>query len=154
MTLKLVERPALTVVGLQIRTTPMSPDIPALWPHFVARIPEIAGRAEARVTYGVMHDVAAGMASFDYLAGVAVSAAQDLPVGMVSLALPAGPYAAFSFPLSGLAAGFASIFERLLPASGHERVPGQPYFERYGEAFCPNEPDSPVEIYLPVRPRA
>ena len=52
--MKIIDRPALTVVGLQIRTTPMSPDIPALWPRFVARIPEIEPVLEPRVSYGVM----------------------------------------------------------------------------------------------------
>jgi len=151
MKLNLAERPAITVIGLQIRTAPMSPEIPALWPRFVARIPEIGHTTEGRVTYGVMRNVAGGMDSFDYLAGVAVSEAAEVPPGMSRVELPAGTYAAFRFPLSGLGAGFADIFQRLLPGSGWLQAAG-PYFERYGEDFCPDDVSSPVEVWLPVRP--
>lgn len=149
--MKIVDRPALTVAGLQIRATPMSPDIPALWTRFVARIAEIEPLLEPRVTYGVMHHQA-DEASFDYLAAVSVEPAAAVPDGMVRLTLPAGSYACFSYPLSGLGAGYGEIFERLLPASGHVQAPG-PMFERYGEDFCPDEPDSAVEIWVPVAPR-
>lgn len=152
MKLTLVDRPAVIVVGLQIRTLPMSPDIPALWPRFVARIPEIAHPAEARVTYGVMRQAAGGMNAFDYLAAVSVAAPGPVPAGMTQLALPAGLYAFFSYPLSGLGAGFGEIFERLLPQSGFVQRLG-PFFERYNEDFCPDRPESAVEIYLPVAPK-
>ncbi|RYE80549.1 MAG: AraC family transcriptional regulator [Hyphomicrobiales bacterium] len=150
MTLNIVERPAATVVGLQIRTLPMSPDIPALWPRFVARIGEIANPAETAVTYGVMQSREGGL---DYLAAIAVTSADAVPPGMTVQILPAGAYACFSYPLSGLAAGFAEIHERLLPASGHVQRPG-PSFERYGADFCPDDPASLVEIWLPVAPKA
>ena len=150
--MKIVDRPALTVVGLQIRTTPMSPDIPALWPRFVARMPEVEAVLEPRVSYGVVHNNAAGGAGFDYLAAVSVDASAALPPGMTRLELPAGRYACFSYPLSRLGEGFCEVFERLLPASEFVQAAG-PLFERYGEDFCPDESDSPVEIWLPVAPR-
>ncbi|KAK6025068.1 transcriptional regulator, effector binding domain protein [Ostertagia ostertagi] len=150
MTLKIIDRPAaVIVVGLQIRATPMSPDIPALWPRFIDRVAEIGHPLEERVTYGVMQAVADGGDRFDYLAGIAVTTADTLPDGMARVVLPAGLYAVFSYPLSGLAAGFGEIYERLLPGSGWVQRPG-PYFERYGPDFCPDDPASLVEIYLPV----
>jgi AraC family transcriptional regulator len=152
MTLEIIERPAVTVVGLQIRTAPMSPDIAALWPRFMARLSEIAQPAEPGATYGVMQDLHGGTAAMDYMAAVAVTSPCAVPDGMTSLDLPAGTYARFSYPFSGLAAGFGEIFERLLPASDWVRRAG-PYFERYGKDFCPDEPASPVEIWLPVAPR-
>ncbi|MGM9484072.1 GyrI-like domain-containing protein [Roseateles sp. NT4] len=149
--MKIIERSALTVVGLQIHATPMSPAIPALWPRFVARIPEIESVAEPRVSYGVMHNQAADQ-SFDYLAAVSVAPSAVAPNGMTRLTLPAGRYACFSVPLSGLGEGYCDIFERQLPASGHVQV-GGPLFERYGEDFCPDDPASLVEIWVPVAPR-
>lgn len=151
--MKILDRTALTVVGLQIRATPMSPDIPALWPRFVARIPEIGAVREARVSYGVMHNQAVDGASFDYLAAVSVDAAAGgLPADMTRLVLPAGRHACFSYPLNRLGEGYGEIFERLLPASDYVQAAG-PMFERYGEDFCPDEPESAVEIWLPVLPR-
>ncbi len=150
--MRIIDRPALTVVGLQIRTTPMSPDIPALWPRFVARIPAIEPVLEPRVSYGVVHNNAADGSGFDYLAAVSVPASAAVPEGMTTLVLPAGSYACFSYPLSRLGDGFCEIFERLLPASGYGQAAG-PLFERYGEDFCPDEPDSAVEIWVRVAPR-
>ena len=148
--MNIVDRPTLTVIGLQIRTTPLSPDIPALWPRFVARIPEIAQQTEARTTYGVIHNQSDS--GFDYLACVAVEPSAAVPAGMTRLTLPAGHHAFFSFPLSRLGDGFGDIFERRLPASAYVQAAG-PLFERYGPAFCPDEPDSLVEVYLPVAAR-
>ncbi|MEO6279735.1 GyrI-like domain-containing protein [Roseateles sp.] len=150
MTLNIVDRPAVTVVGLQIRTLPRSPQIPALWPRFVARIGEIAHPAEAQVSYGVMQSVDGAL---EYMAGIAVTSAAAVPPGMTVQQLPAGAYACFSYPLSGLGAGFSEIYERLLPESGYVQRPG-PSFERYGPDFCPDEPASLVEIWLPVAPKA
>lgn len=145
-------RPATTIVGLKIRTAPMSPDIPALWPRFVARIPEIAHPATPRVTYGVMTPVGPDMAGLDYMAGVAVSEAAALPEGLSSWLLPAGTYAVFRCPLDRLGAGYGEIFGTWLPASDWVQAAG-PLFERYDEDFCPDRPASLVEIGVPVAPR-
>jgi len=152
MTLNLIHRPATTVIGLLIHTQPMSPEIPALWRRFVARIPEIAGQAEPKVSYGVMGD-GGDMNHLDYMAAVSVSEGVAVPDGMTRLVLPAGNYARFSYPLARLGEGFGEIFRRLLPESAYVQAPG-PYFERYGEDFRPDDPESPVEIYLPVSPKA
>lgn len=149
MSLKTVERPAQTVVGLQIRTKPMSPEIPALWPRFVPRIDEIANPAEPRVSYGVMRH-AAGV--LEYAAGVSVTKAEHVPAGMVAITLPAGVYAEFSYPISGLGKGFGEIHNRLIPSSGYQQADG-PFFERYDEKFDPTNPQAAVVIYIPVRPK-
>lgn len=150
MTLKIVERAALTVVGMEIGTKPMSPDIPALWPAFMAREAEIENRNERDVTYGVMSHREGTMQILHYMAAVAVAAPGPVPRGMISRAIPAGLYASFSFPLSELAKGFGEIFNRLLPASRFVQIPG-PYFERYDEKFDPADTRSVVEICLPVK---
>jgi len=85
-----------------------------------------------------------------YMAAVSVAKRGRVPGGMTLLILPAGRYASFRFPLSGLANGFCEIFNRLLPTSGYGQAPG-PFFERYDEAFDPGNPGSMVEICLPIR---
>lgn len=147
-----VERPALTVVGLAIQTRPMSPDIPALWPKFVARIPEIRDPLEPQVSYGVMQFREGTPAPLFYLAAVSVSSHEPVPHGMQSLVLAGGPYARFQYPLGDLGKGFGEIFTRLLPSSDYRQAAG-PFFERYDENFDPGNPGSLVEIYLPVRGR-
>jgi AraC family transcriptional regulator len=66
--------------------------------------------------------------------------------------VPAGTYASFSYPLSGLGKGFGEIFNRLLPESGYVPTPAAS-FERYDEKFDPANPQSAVEILIPVRKR-
>jgi AraC family transcriptional regulator len=150
MALEIVERPAATVIGLSILTQPMSPEIPALWPKFVARIPDIPGQTEPRVTYGVMQSDAA-MQALHYMACVAVRAGEAAPPGMEVRELPAGRYAVFRYPLARLGEGFGEVFGRLR-SSDYEQAAG-PLFERYGEAFDPADPQSMVEIQVPVRRR-
>jgi AraC family transcriptional regulator len=150
--INVLERPALTVMGLAIQTRPRSVEIPALWPKFVARIPEIPDLSEPRVSYGVMQLRPGAAAPLFYMAAVPVSSDDRVPSGMESLVLAAGTYAVFRYPLSGLGEGFGEIFNRLLPSSDYQQAAG-PYFERYDEAFDPADPGSMVEIYLPVRER-
>jgi AraC family transcriptional regulator len=150
MTLHIIERPSFTVMGLHIVTRPMSPDIPALWPRFMSRVSEIERPTERAVTYGVMQSDSPDMSRLDYWAAVAVASSGRTPAGMESLTIPAGHYACFRFPFSRLAAGFGEIFETLLPRSDYLQLPG-PYYERYNEAFDPEDPKSIVEVYLPVR---
>jgi AraC family transcriptional regulator len=151
MSLKIVERAAFTVVGMEIVTRPKSPDIPNLWPRFIARIDEIPELCEPRVSYGVMWN-GDSMDVLHYLAAVSVAKRVLVPKGMTLLTLPAGTYASFSYPLSGLAKGFGEIFGRLLPESGHTQALA-PFFERYDEAFDPANPRSAVEICMPIRKR-
>jgi AraC family transcriptional regulator len=152
MAFETVERQPLIVVGMQIDTQPMSPQIPALWPQFVPRIPEIRYPTEPNVSYGVMRHAGAGSRPLQYMAAIAVRTPGEIPTGMRCLGIPGGTYAVFRYPLSGLARGFCEIFERLLPGSDRVQIPG-PYFERYDESFDPTDASSLVEIQLPVRRR-
>jgi len=150
--IEVLERPALTVVGMAIHTQPRSAEIPALWPKFVARMSEIQDLQEPRVSYGVMQYRQGAPAPLFYMAAVSVSGDERVPFGMESLVLAAGRYALFRYPLSGLGEGFGEIFNRLLPSSEYQQAAG-PYFERYDAEFDPGNPASIVEIYLPVRAR-
>ena len=93
MSLTLHHRPALTVIGLRLRTVPMSPEIPALWPRFVARMGEISGQTEPGVTYGVMRSDGDAL---EYLAAVAVAPGSPVPEGMACVEVPAGDFARFA----------------------------------------------------------
>ena len=150
MSIEIVQRPAIYVAGMSIRTKPGSPQIPALWPKFVARLPEIEGRTEPKVTYGVMRPDPPD--ALLYLAATAVRAGASAPAGMEIREVAAGSYARFQYPLSRLGDGFGEIFNRLLPSSSYVQVPGF-LLERYGESFDPNDKNSMVEILIPVRAR-
>jgi AraC family transcriptional regulator len=146
MTVKTQQQPAMTIVGMNIRTKNFSPEIPALWPKFVARISEIENPAEKYVAYGVMRPQPDALL---YMAGVSVSKLGRIPEGMESVSIPAGTYAVFSYPISQLGKGFGEIYNQILPKSGLRLVPG-PSLERYGEDFQAHDPQAPVGIWIPV----
>jgi len=139
----LVQQPALRLVGLEIRTTPMSPEIPALWPRFAARLAEIAGIAEPGVTFGAMRDEPGG--ALLYLAAVPVAADAPVPAGMTAWDIPAGERAVFEFPFGEIGQAYPFIFGTWLPGSGR-RPDARPLLERYGADFCPDRPGSPMQV--------
>jgi predicted transcriptional regulator YdeE len=146
MSVKTRQIPAMTIVGLNIRTKPMAPEIPALWPRFVARIAEIDDPAEPGVAYGVMRPLPDAL---QYMAGIAVSKPGRIPAGMESVSIPGGTYAVFSYPISQLGKGFCEIYEKLLPAAGLRVAPG-PSLEHYGPDFKAHDAHAPVGIWIPV----
>ena len=149
---RIVTHPPLQVVGLQITTTPMSPEIPALWPRFMDRVPELEPLLEPQVSYGVMQMVPGEPVRLIYQAAVSVPSAGKVPDGMTAQTLPGGLHAVFEFPLSDMGASFGFILGTWLPASGYEQA-ASPLYERYNEHFNPENPKSLVEAHIPIRPR-
>jgi AraC family transcriptional regulator len=138
------------VLGMQITTKPMSPEIPALWSRFVQREPEIKRVIEPNVTYGVMQTPAGQPDDLHYLAGLPVEdRLSPVPDGMTIVEVPAGQYAVFDFPLSDIGAAFGHILNVWLPSSGY-LMANSPMFERYGEDFDPSVPSSRMEAHIPV----
>ncbi len=145
---KLITRPAFTVVGLLLHTRPMSPEIPALWDQFIPRINEIQHQFEGHVSYGLMghFDQATGM--FDYMAGNSVKEVTQLPTGMARWDISANTYAVLETTLSKIGETMDYLYRTWAPSSGFHLVDA-PSFERYGEAFSPENPV--VDIYVPVK---
>ena len=148
---EIVPQPAIRLVGLEIRTQPMSPEIPALWPHLVARLSEIASVTEPGVTFGAMRNESDQV--LVYLAAVPVSAGAPIPADMTAWDVPAGLHAVFEFPFGDIGRAYPFIFGTWLPGSLHQQD-ARPVLERYGAAFCPDQPDSPMQVRVPLRPRA
>lgn len=150
---QIVAKPAFTVVGMVIRARPMTPEIPGLWQQFAPRMGELQHLAEPGVSYGLMDNVDHEAGRFDYMAACAVEKAVDLPAGMARWDVPANTYAVLETTLPAIGQAFDFIYESWLPASGYRRAAG-PDFERYGEAFNPDDPTSRLSIYIPVEERA
>lgn len=145
----LTHKPSFSVVGLRIHARGMSPEIAALWKKFVPRIAEVPHLTEARASYGIMDNFEEATGELDYMAGVAVSSIEQLPSGMSVWSIPAADYAIFGTTLPTMGATMGKIFSEWLPTSGYRSAPG-PSFEYYGEKFNPNDPNSPVSIYIPI----
>jgi len=147
---RVVRKETFTAVGMKIRTTAMSPEIPKLWARFAPRIGEVTSIAEPQVSYGLMVNFDPAQGRFDYMAAVSVQVPSPrLPDGMVALEVPACMYAVFTTTLTDIGSAFAHIYQRWLPNSGFKPADG-PQFERYDESFDPADPNSRIEIYVPV----
>ncbi|HRJ41770.1 MAG: GyrI-like domain-containing protein [Caldilineaceae bacterium] len=149
---QIVNKPPFTVVGMQIRTQPMSPAIPQLWDRFAPRIDEIGSIVEPHVSYGVMGHYDEKM-GFDYMAGVAADQSGDLPGGMCTWDVPAYTYAVFEATLPTLGEVFGKIYNGWLAEAGYQPLPDL-CFERYGETFNPEDPNSKLSVYIPVEKKA
>jgi AraC family transcriptional regulator len=93
------------------------------------------------------YDEATG--EFDYVAGINVSAAAEVPEGMVSWDIPAQTFAVFSCTLPELGSTLEHIHGTWLPASEYQHTDG-PALELYDEDFDPGNPDSLMYVYIPI----
>jgi AraC family transcriptional regulator len=87
------------------------------------------------------------------MAGNPVEKVADLPAGMTCWDVPTNTYAVFEATLPTIGDTFGYIYNTWLPTSGYQQAAG-PYFERYGETFNPDDPNSKLSIYIPVEKKA
>jgi AraC family transcriptional regulator len=146
---KIESRPAFRVVGMKYRGKNEQNEIPQLWGEFAARVAEVQNRVEAHGTYGVVGNFVEETGEFDYVAGLNVDPAAEVPEGMVSWDVPAQTYAVFSCTLPTIGDTIKHIHETWLPASGHRHA-GGPELELYDGKFNPHDPDSLMYIYIPI----
>ncbi len=99
---KFVTRPAFTIVGMAYCGKNENEEIPQLWQEFTPRGPEIRARRETGHAYGVIYGFDDESGVMDYLAGIEVAEAGDLPQGMIALDLPHKTYAVFECTLPTL----------------------------------------------------
>ena len=140
--------PPLILAGRN-RTYKIGPD-PAMkdpWASFMTDFGKIDGQIGFNA-YGVCHSFGEGM--MDYLVGVEVKDAGQVPGYMYTLTIPKRKTAVFLHEgdIAGLPQTWGKIFEEWLPEAKLEVAQG-PLFEIYGEAF--NKGDERIEIFIPVR---
>ncbi len=124
-------------------------DIPAQWNRFVPHLGKISARA-GRHCYGVCWNSNPDR-GFDYLAGVEVTATDNLPAGFTYVRLPQRRYAVFehSDHVSSIAQTIDAIWTKWAPDCGLKIVDA-PWFERYTEKFNPDTGIGGMEIWIPI----
>lgn len=149
--IQIITLPAFILTGLSLTTTPMSPAIMQLWGSFVADMPRIQGRTEPHTTYGGMGPLSAQSNTFEYFAGVAVSA-DTLPLAGHQLwHVPASTYAICPASIATIGQIMDHIHQWLRTSTyTHGDAPS---FERYGPTFMGGIHD-PIDILVSVKPRA
>jgi AraC family transcriptional regulator len=90
--------------------------------------------------------------TFEKWAAIEVADFNNVPVDLMTLSLPGGLYAVFSYKgLPTAAAGtFQFIFGTWIPNSGY-LVDNRPHFEILGEKYKTDDPDSEEEIWIPIQ---
>ena len=147
---KIVSRPAFTVVGMKYRGKNENNEVPQLWGKFWPRNNEIQHKVNPQMTYGVLGNKDDNTGEFDYVAGFEVDSMADIPEGMVSWEVPEQTYAVFTCTLPTLMETFQYIFKTWLLRSAYEFADG-PEFELYDENFDPEDENSEVYVYIPVK---
>lgn len=139
----------LLIAGMgETFTDDTSSGIPALWQRFDPHIGKIAGQVGG-VTYGLLMPTGTP-GHFDYVCGVEVSDASNLPAGFRSHKLGKQKYAVFAHEgyLATLRETFGFIWNKWLPTAG-VRIAKAPRLEVYAASFDAKKPGG-LEIWIPV----
>jgi predicted transcriptional regulator YdeE/DNA-binding transcriptional MerR regulator len=153
MQAKIVHLDTFKIVGMRYFGKNEHNEIKGLWDEFIPRIPEIRHIAPGEeVSYGICQGGEEGEA-FEYIAGLPVSKLENIPQGMVGKEVGDQTYVVMEAKgLGDIGPTYKRILEEWLPASDYQ--PGEgPDFELYPETFEPEDPDSIVYIYYPVKNR-
>jgi predicted transcriptional regulator YdeE/DNA-binding transcriptional MerR regulator len=146
---KIVSLEALKIVGMPYLGKNENSEIGQMWGEFIPRIPEIKHLAPGQeISYGMCYPNDQGFV--DYVASLPVTELADIPHGMVGRDVPAQTYVVFeSHGLSDIHHTYRQI-EEWFPTSGYQPGTG-PDFELYPEDFNPDDPQSLLYIYFPVK---
>lgn len=148
-------KPAFRVIGKTCQSTMKNNTIPALWGTFGTYCDSIPGTIHSRTALGICYFEDCGEMTdetpFTYLAGMEVNPGQAVPEGMVARDVPTAEYAVFEHhgSLENLHNTYNAIYGQWMPHSGYERSQVDD-FEVYDERFKFGEPDSIMEIWVPV----
>jgi len=149
---KFVTLPAFTIVGMRYFGNNAHQEIKDMWGVFNQHAGEIKNVNED-AAYGLCAMVeGATPGEFEYVAGLRVSKAENVPVNMVVRQVPTARYAVFTHigSLEKLHETMEYIFAVWLPQSGYQGIGGLD-FEYYNQDFKDFAPDSRLYIYLPIK---
>lgn len=147
---KIITKPAFTTIGVKYTGKNENGEIPKMWSVAAPRFIEIKNAIETPyVSYGICGNLYED-GSFDYLAGVAVSSAEDIPEGMESWEVDEQTYAVFPCTLDKIHKTYEYAHTEWIPAHNYERL-AVPDFEFYGDGFNPQDPESLLHIYIPIQ---
>jgi AraC family transcriptional regulator len=147
---RILPHAAMTLVGINEHyQAGGNAGIPSQWSRFGPLMGLITNEVPG-VSYGVVHHVDTSN-NFDYLCGVEVTRAADLPGGCIELRVPASTYAVFVHTghISTIQATFTAIWERGLAEAG-VKAADAPVFERYDDKFDPRTGLGGLEIWVPI----
>ena len=150
MEVKIITKPAFTVVGDEYHGKNENEEIKALWQKAVPRFDQIQHVTYPNTmdSYGLCGELEDN-GSFRYVAGLEVNKAEGVPDGMTVWEVPEQTYAVFPCTLAEIGQTYEYAHGTWMPDKGYKRADG-PDFEYYDETFEPQDPESIIYIYIPV----
>lgn len=154
---KIVDRDRIVLVGLPYFGDASEGKFGQAWHRFMQHDMNLTNRVNEHAAYGVeyygpeFHEEH----KWHYFPSVEVSDLNDFPTIFFAKILPAAQYAVFTSTggLSKLSETFQYAYMTWLPASEYEVA--HPFdFEYYGERYRGDVPESEVDIYIPIKPKA
>jgi predicted transcriptional regulator YdeE len=145
---KIIHKEAFTVLGLQERFIPENEDHEGIWKRFMKYHDQIQALSIDGAYYGANFNAETGHA-LDYLAGMAVAGADDVPEGLTLREVPASRYAVFECTVQTISGTYDWIFRQWLKTAPYPRPgKGSPKadFERYPPAT--DSGDTPVLLHI------
>jgi AraC family transcriptional regulator len=155
---KIVDLDRIILVGLPFYGDPSTGGFGQAWHRFFPLAERIPHRVNPAVMYGVEMYGPESMQEhkWTYFPSTAVSQldVSEIPDHLFAAVLPAARYAVFTAKggLTALPATFRYAYDTWLPASEYEGT-GMLDFELYDERFRESEPDSELDVYIPIRLR-
>ncbi|HPR17285.1 MAG TPA: AraC family transcriptional regulator [Candidatus Cloacimonadota bacterium] len=156
MDVKIVEKEAMKVIGMEVITTMKNNTIPQLWDRFNKVCCSINNVKVKNVALGICPPV--NMKEFDentpfsYIAGLIVENFDDVPKEMVTYEIPTQKYAVITHKgaLDNLNETYKYFYSVWPKESGRE-FSGGAEFEWYDERFKWGDPASEIDIYRPIK---
>jgi AraC family transcriptional regulator len=153
---RIVRKGEFKVIGMRYVGKNEHGEISQMWVELNPRIKEIPNLTRdpeyGDVTYGVCGCVeGAEPGVFEYIACLPVSSIEKVPEGMVGKVVPEQTYAVMeAHGIKDIGPTYEYIIKKWLPSSNY--LPGDgPDFELYPEEFDPEDPESSLYIFFPVK---
>lgn len=158
---RIVKRDAVKLIGMMYYGDNKNWEIPKIWEEFMPLTQKIPNGLPVQEAYGVCFYTESFSKSglFYYMAAVPVSSLDEIPMELVGKTLPATEYAVFTHkgPIVGssntVKDTYAYVYGTWLPKSPYTN----PYaydLEFYDERYKGNaDPDSEIDVYIPIRKR-
>ena len=157
---EIVELKSMLICGMVYEGKNLNGEIGDLWREFSKRQHEIVSAKDNMKSYGICEPVEENVENLDleepnnfkYLAGVEVEDKNNLPEGMSVWEVTHSKYAIFTHigTVEELGDTYKGIYSKWLPESGYEAV-YEYDFELYDKDFKPNQKESKMYIYVPVK---
>ncbi|MCF7794180.1 MAG: GyrI-like domain-containing protein [Candidatus Cloacimonetes bacterium] len=151
MKMIITRRQPMKVVGMKIITEPDADAVANLWNQFIHRMNELEKTAVPECSLGICTLLKDG--KIEYLAARVVKDDSIIPDGMVFTELPEQDVAVFTHvgSMENLAETYDYIYNKWLPDSEFE-IMTAPEIEWYDKRFKYNDPESQMDIHIPVKP--